>query len=89
MTSRASLARFAGSPLIIGAPATRCGTTLLQRLFSTGTDGIVFGEHVAAALQGLLRDLREQEQKHTDKLFHHTLAEKVIAALSLLVSPSM
>jgi hypothetical protein len=64
MAGRLGLPRFPGSPLIVAAPVTRCGTTLLQRLFSTGTDGIVFGEHVAAALQELVRALLEQEGKH-------------------------
>ncbi len=58
------LPALSGSPLIVAAPVTRCGTTLLQRLINSSPVGLLFGEGVAAGLQELVSALIRQATEH-------------------------
>lgn len=40
-------------PIFVGAPTTRCGTTLVQRLISSAQNGICYGEYSARRLLAL------------------------------------
>jgi hypothetical protein len=64
MSTPLRLPSFPGSPLIVTAPVTRCGTTLLQRLLNSSPRAVVFGEAVAAALQERVSALLQQAAGH-------------------------
>ncbi|QDG75701.1 sulfotransferase domain-containing protein [Labrenzia sp. PHM005] len=56
-------------PIYVGAPTTRCGTTLIQRLISSADNGICYGEFTARRLLALsiftktqLQTIEEQMQ---------------------------
>lgn len=53
-----------GAPLLVAAPTTRCGTTLVQRLLNSSENALVFGEGVFAALRALAALAREQLDEH-------------------------
>jgi hypothetical protein len=45
-----ALVPLGGAPLLVAAPTTRCGTTLVQRLLDSSSNALVLGEGVAQAL---------------------------------------
>ncbi len=60
MSTELSLPPLPGAPVLITAPTTRCGTTLLQRLLNSSANGVVFGEGVAGCLLDAVRQLAAQ-----------------------------
>lgn len=48
------------APLIVTSPTTRCGTTLLQRLFTTADNGFVFGETIGGHFAALTEVLASE-----------------------------
>ena len=50
MSPTAQVRPLRGAPVLVAAPTTRCGTTLLQRVFNSGSNSLLFGEDVTRGL---------------------------------------
>lgn len=71
------------APIVVTSPATRCGTTLVQRLLSASDNGFVYGEEVGYQIRtvitwfaGLVRQY-EQSGERMDKEFAQALTGKL------------
>ena len=68
------------APIIVTSPTARCGTTLIQRLLSSGSNGLVYGENLAGHMNELtalcVRHLRFVDELGdvADKIFDQVLS---------------
>jgi len=82
------------APLVVTAPTTRCGTTLLQRVLSSAHNGFLYGEEVGGNLKimahWLLGVMRRLERDHAtrDEEFNAALEGNLAAWRPGLGAPS-